>query len=169
MGKRIKIPREKLSEGIRLCLNEIRDYLSDAKLLIDKSSLHHAYILVQFACEELGKASILKNKFKESKPGDIVNVKDLLFSDHKYKQDECWNLLGRELQVVYEGCFVGEGFTRQGFEITEFMNSKTRLDAAFVNWNIHEQNWEVFPRIDKEKIQKIINSIESKTVDFFAN
>jgi AbiV family abortive infection protein len=162
MVEKYIIPRKKLPEGIKLCKDEIMNYLADAKLLLKNSSIHHASIMVQFACEELGKANKLKKKFEESKPNDMVEVEKRLFRNHIYKQEECWKLIGKELQLIFKGGFNRDAFTRRAALINELMDHKTRLDASFVNWNKYEQDWEVIPRIEKKKLQKIIEAIEEK-------
>ncbi len=53
-----QIPREKIENGITLCLNRVTEYLLDAEGLSNQSAsqgtLQNAAILVTFAIEELG-------------------------------------------------------------------------------------------------------------------
>ena len=160
----VKIPRDKIPEGIKRSVEEIKCYLSEAKLLIEKESLRHALIMVQFACEELGRASILKKKFEGAESGDIVEVEDILFGgrgSHKYKEDECWRLLEPKLRTIHEGAFNRRHFTRH-FNVSEVLNHKTRLDVSFIAWDPYIKDWKIPPKIDKEKVQDQIKAIEVK-------
>ena len=163
--KKYRIPREKLPEAISLCIGEIEDYIIDAETLINKGSLKHAVIMVQFACEELGKANILKTKHNTSKPNDMIEVKDSLFKDHKPKTNECFNLIGRDLQIIYPGGFERGAFTRRAAYITELMDHVTRTQCSFIGWDEHENDWMLFPRIDQDRLKKIIEAIKRKLSD----
>jgi hypothetical protein len=46
------VPRAKMPEEIALCKSNITEFLKDAKILIDRSALSHAYISIQYAVEE---------------------------------------------------------------------------------------------------------------------
>jgi hypothetical protein len=62
-GKAIlKIPLGKMAEGADLCLENASQFCFDARVLIEKSSYEHALALCIFAIEELGKATMLKEK-----------------------------------------------------------------------------------------------------------
>lgn len=58
----LTIPLDKIREGADLCLENALQFCSDARVLIEKSSYEHALALCLFAIEELGKASMLKEK-----------------------------------------------------------------------------------------------------------
>jgi len=163
----VKIPRDKIPEGIKRSVEEIKRYVSDAELLIEKTSLRHALILVQFAIEELGRASILKKRFEEAESKDIVEVEDVLFGgrgSHKYKEDEAWRLLDPQLRTIHEGAFNRRHFTRH-FDVSEVLTHNARLEVSFVAWDEYIKDWKIPPTIDKEKVRELLRAIEAKLSD----
>jgi AbiV family abortive infection protein len=58
--ERLEIPVTDIPEGIAVCLKNAETFCSDARALVEKSSLQHALGLCIYAVEELGKAEMLK-------------------------------------------------------------------------------------------------------------
>ena len=77
-----------MPEGISLCKTNITDFLKDAKLLVDNSTLSHAYISVQFAVEELGKILIFREKMKADASDPLVIKYVEAFKSHKSKTEK---------------------------------------------------------------------------------
>lgn len=58
----LKIPLDKIDEGIALCVKNALEFCSDAEHLVKKGSCEHALGLCILAVEEFGKAKMLKEK-----------------------------------------------------------------------------------------------------------
>lgn len=58
----LKIPLDKIDEGINLCLRNASQFCSDANILVEQKSYGHALGLCILATEELGKAMMLKEQ-----------------------------------------------------------------------------------------------------------
>lgn len=56
--KRTPVPIDLALEGAQLALDNARQWLNDASLLIQRGSLGHAQALLLFGCEEVGKAML---------------------------------------------------------------------------------------------------------------
>lgn len=91
-----EILRAKMQEGISLCKANVSDFLKDARLIIAEKRLNHAYVIVEFAIEELGKAVMLSEALKKSK-SDPVIVEGRVFTSHKDKDDKAWTVLDPQI------------------------------------------------------------------------
>jgi AbiV family abortive infection protein len=59
MAKSRILNMEQIAQGMDCCITNAEEFLSDAEILITSNSYPRAYVLAQFACEELGKVLIL--------------------------------------------------------------------------------------------------------------
>jgi len=76
-------------EGIDLCKENALDYLNEAKIIVQKGYLHHAYVSVQLAIEEIGKAIWLKDELENSST-DPVDIPDVVFGRGKDARKSHW-------------------------------------------------------------------------------
>jgi len=169
----IKIPLEKLREGIQYSLKKSEEHLVGAEVLIERNLLSGAVALIEFAIEEFGRAQALREKLRKGSE----DVERSLFSSHDYKYEKAWTVLPEELKTIYEGTFdtavlgeatLGEmalGETVSGVE-KETISPRTRLDATFVNYDEHEKEWKVGVPAEKEKLEIIIKGIREHIRSF---
>src|SRR5438034_11564827 len=59
MAKSRILNMEQIAQGMDCCVTNAEELLSDAEILMTSNSYPRAYVLAQFACEELGKVLIL--------------------------------------------------------------------------------------------------------------
>ena len=57
----VRIPSEKIAEGIRVSLEKTEEHLAGAKVLIENKNINNAIVLVEFAVEEFGRAVALRD------------------------------------------------------------------------------------------------------------
>lgn len=117
----MNIPRNKFKEGIELCKRNVLDYLNEARMVAQKGSLHHAYVNVQLAIEETGKALWLKDELQNGS-FDPVNVPDVVFGknggkSHWKKFNRASKMLNPNLLWVCKGDFDPEDFDPQDFDV----------------------------------------------------
>ena len=159
------IPKEKMQEGIELCKRNIADYLKDARLVIGKGRLNHAYVSVQLSIEELGKIRMLREALSDNKnTKDVIAVKDTVFASHKGKSDKAWEFLDPKFRNIFgEVGFedTGEGgFDPRGFDTITMAGHRTRLQCAFVDF--HLDKWWLGRKIEEKKLIELINHIEER-------
>jgi len=154
-----EIPRNKMNEGIKACERNVLDFLQDAKLVIEKGRLNHAYVSVQFAIEELGKLVILKDAFNTSKSDNIL-VEETVFKSHKGKSDKAWTVLDPTLRKIYDGVFNDDVFNHDIFETDTKAEYETRLDCAFVDFRAG--SWHIGRNINRDLLIGLVNHIEEK-------
>ena len=151
------IPRKIFQDGIDLCKRNIRDFLTDAQLIIAQGRLNHAYIMVEFAIEELGKIVMLKEAFS-SDLNDPVTVEGDVFGTHKGKSEKAWTVLDINCRTIFdEGLFDHELFDPDLFDTDTLASHKTRLNCAFVDFK--GDCWTLGERIKQELLEKLINHI----------
>lgn len=88
MKKLKKIPIDLVQRGIENCRVNALAYLNDARRILSIAHPEHAYVSVQLATEELGKAIIPKERREEAfkKPGVWhIEVENGLWTNHRYK------------------------------------------------------------------------------------
>ncbi len=93
-----------MRNGIRLILDNVSQYVKDARLLVSESSVAHATVLTLYASEELGEASLL---FQAKENRKFV-VESRLFrgkNAHHVKMGEARPLLGDS--VVLQSSMIG--------------------------------------------------------------
>ena len=160
MQKFKKIPIGLVSKGIEFCRTNALAYLDDARMILSKGRFGHAYVSVQLAIEELGKAIILKERADEAfkKPGVWhVEVENKLWKSHEYKTKKAWTLLDPNLKVIHKRL--------PRLDITDTAAShSTRLECAYVDFHEKSQLWWLGPVIDKPKLEMLIENVEKVTV-----
>jgi AbiV family abortive infection protein len=158
------VPRAKMPEGIDLCKVNITDFLKDAKLLIDNSTLSHAYISVQFAVEELGKILIFRNKLKTDASDPLVIKHEEAFKYHTDKTKKALKFLGRGYEKVFDEGVFEKGIVEKGVCVEDtYVEHETRLDCVFVDF--YAGSWQLGRDIKKDLLAKLINRIEEKLPD----
>lgn len=160
MQKFKRIPIGLVQKGIEACRINASAYLDDARMILSKGRCEHAYVSVQLAIEEFGKAVILKERREEAfkKPGIWhVEVESKVFGgprSHKYKAKKAWTLLDPKLKILHKR------LPRLDRADTEASHS-TRLECAFVNFYEESQLWWLGPVIDKPKLERLIENVEN--------
>ena len=154
-------PRAIIPEAIDLCKANITQFLKDAKLLIDNSTLSHAYISVQFAIEELGKILIIREKLAKDTSDPLIIKHEEAFKSHKGKTEKAIQFLGNEFSKIYdEGFWQDEFFEKGFFKQNTYANHETRCDCAFVDY--YASRWRIGRDIKKDLLIKLIKRIEEK-------
>jgi len=158
----LQIKRKDIIEMIELCFMNVTQFLSDAELIhSQKPRFDHSVALIQFAIEELGKASILRKKLQETRD-DVIEVPDKLFGgrgSHEFKEKEAWTVLSPQLRILAEGSF-GSGFG-SGFETEDVeLSHEERLRCLFVDFKDGVIRLGV--AVDSQKLEKIIESTKKE-------
>jgi AbiV family abortive infection protein len=152
------IPKAKIQLGIERCKTNINDFLKDALLILDDKRLNHAYVLVEFAIEELGKALFLKDALASG--SDPVLVDDRVFRSHWSKDEKAWTFLDQRYKTIFEGDFDSQDFDYRDFVTETTASHETRLHCAFVDY--YEDEWFLGRDINEELLLALINHIEAK-------
>ena len=161
----VQIPRNMVMEGIKLCLDNAERYVKDLELLRQNRSIEHAVVMAIFACEEMAKAYILFEHFKQESDGDFVGVSKKLFEDHEYKMKTAEKVLGINLYLDSSRLPVRIPFRLGAPDVKA--SPKLRLQCAFVDfrdgsWKFGtEHNPHYFTFLLKA-IQDKIDSLRSK-------
>lgn len=160
-AKTIEILITQVPHGIELCKQNIADFINDARIIMEKGRLCHAYVSFEFALEEYGKIMMLKEALANSVVKDkIVVSKD--FFKHNRKCEKAIEKLGEEFKSVYDmNWFLREMLGLYPLWFGTKTSHKTRTDCAFVGYRNDE--FVIGAPIDPEKIIKLINLLEEKT------
>jgi AbiV family abortive infection protein len=162
-----EIPFDSVLQGIKLCKDNVRHLLDDARTLVKKNtwqSNSHAVALIVFAIEELGKAKVLNDRSQEAKKKGmhIVEVEEPLFRLHEPKFKEGCSLLPSESLVIEEAAFDPKDFDPDDFVTKDIeVKPEIRLEATFVDWNDTKKLWKIGAPASTEKIEKLIIEIEN--------
>jgi len=150
-----------MQEGIDLCKANVIDFLKDAKLIIAEKRLNHAYVSVEYAIEEFGKAEILKEVLQSSE-GDPMIVSARVFKSHKYKDDKAWTILDPKFKTIYdeESDFDDTDFDYKDFQTDTKASHATRLHCAFVDCD--HSGWYLGRNLNEELLNNLINHIEER-------
>ncbi|MGD0422486.1 MAG: AbiV family abortive infection protein [Candidatus Bathyarchaeia archaeon] len=154
------IPLTRLPEGLRLCAQNIRDFVVDAEQLLSKGHDYHAVALAIFAFEELGKYSELKKLGEEAtKTGTTnVTVKDDLFRLHDYKQNIAKQLLPVDTMILIPAYFSDIYFSPKYFRTKAVkVEPSLRLECVFVDWI--NDDWRYGTPHDTERLKKFLGAI----------
>ncbi|MCJ7768463.1 AbiV family abortive infection protein [Candidatus Bathyarchaeota archaeon] len=153
------IPVAKLPEGLRLCAQNIREFVADAQTLLSKGHGWHTIALAIFAFEELGKYAELRRIKESVKSGqDKVNVKDALFRSHDYKQNFARKLIPKEAMILLPAYFNNKYFGPEFFQTENVTPSDTlRVQCVFVDWI--DDDWRYGAAHDTERLKKFLNAI----------
>lgn len=152
----MKIPLAKIEQGIKLALAKCEEHLTSAEILASKSALGNAVESLEFAIEEFGRAVALIEKLKSGSE----DVEKKLFNSHDYKYNKAWTVLPTRLKTIYEGSSDPAVFDPKIFDAgKETISPRTRLDATHVSYDEKAQEWTTGVRVDKDKIQQIVDQI----------
>lgn len=122
-----------MPEGISLCKTNIANFLKDARLLIDNSTLSHVYISVQFAIEELGKILIFRNKLEIDASDPLVIKREEAFKFHKDKTEKALEFLGKGYKRVFDEGVWDIGIWDKGmWDAETLVEHETRLPIGSV-------------------------------------
>jgi len=152
----MKIPLGLVQKGMEYCRMNSLSYLDDARMILDKGRSGHAYLSVQLAIEELGKALILKEKMEKASktPGMWhIEIKRMEWINHQHKTRKAWTLLNPKLKDLHKRIPRLEGINTEA-------SHKTRLECAYVDFYEEPQLWGVGPVIDTPKLEALIANIE---------
>ena len=154
-----------MQEGIELCKRNIADYLRDARLIIEKGRLNHAYVSVQLSIEELGKIRMLKEALSDdNRSKEVIPVKKSVFTSHRGKSEKAWKFLDPKFRRIFgEVGFedTGEGgFDPRGFETITTAGHQTRLQCAFVDFKLNK--WVLGRKIEETRLTALIKHIEER-------
>ena len=160
----MKIPRSKFKGGFDLCKRNVLNYLNEARLILQKGSPHHAYVNVQLAIEETGKALWLMDELNKSN-ADPVDVPDVVFGknggkSHWRKFKRASKMLKQGLLWVCKGVFDPRIFDPKVFDVGTEASPKTRLLNAYVNFNEKGQKWYIGCDVDESILNALIQNVE---------
>lgn len=149
----------RIAEGLRLCAQNIRDFVADAETLLLKGHGWHAIALAIFAFEELGKYAELQ-RIKESSENvqDTTSVRDALFRSHDYKQGFAKRLVPSDAMILLPKYFDDRYFDPKFFQTDEVtVKPSLRLECVFVDWL--DGDWRIGAPHDTERLRKFLNAI----------
>lgn len=160
----MKIPRSLFKEGIDLCKKNILDYLTEAKIIAQKAFLPHAYVLVQFAIEELGKIKLLQDKLEESNndPVEIHFKKE--FGNHEVKHKKALEMLGKTSLWIRKGPFNPATLNHKTFDVGKEASPETKLSFSYVGFSEKRQKWYIGGEVSKSDLYALIQEIEETTL-----
>jgi AbiV family abortive infection protein len=154
------IPVSRLQEGLKLCAQNVRDFVVDAENVLAKGHGYHAIALAIFAFEELGKYSELKRLGEDANKISAANlpVKDDLFRSHDYKQNIAKQLIDPGTMILLPAYFDSAYFDSAYFDTEEVtIKSTLRLECVFVDWL--EEDWRYGTPHDTERLRKFLEAI----------
>jgi len=159
--KTIHIPIDKIDQGIKLCLTNVKLYINDSRRLMEAGSVEHVVVLVIFAAEELAKASILSKRLYEQKGRDAIEVETKLFRGrgaHEFKMKEAKQLLGDSL--ILESSRVG--YAELPFTLGEEVvaSPELRLQCAFVDFE--DGKWKFGTSYSRANLEDLLRKIEDE-------
>lgn len=145
----IVIPLEKVEFGINLIRDNVFEFVKDVRLLLSESRTAHVVGLLELAIQELGKAELLKQKFREQmkmlmhevKEGKLLTQRSIRmeeFYDHNKKHDIGIKLLREDVRKIEQQIF--SPFSSGGFLSKDVnINESSRLNDFYVNWE--NEDW----------------------------
>lgn len=159
----IEIPVSQVAQGIELCKQNITDFLEDARNIMDKGKLYHAYVSFEFALEEFGKIVMLKEALASSSANGKILASNQIFTNHKGKCQKAIEKLGPEFKSIYHGdwflaMIIGMWPLSFGGTV---VSHQTRLNCAFVDYK--NNAWAIGAQIDQAKFTRLINELDQKT------
>ena len=99
---RLEIPKNKIMEGVDRILSNAKQFLEDAKALLQKGSVDHALGLVTLAAEEAGKAQLLIDEMRCQPYKNGVEIQRL--QEARVKVGECFKkIVGKTLIIDHYG------------------------------------------------------------------
>ncbi len=156
-----QIPREKIENGITLCLSRVSEYLLDAERLSNQSAnqgtLQDAAILVTFAIEELGKAIILRKRSEEQSNAEIVQVEREAFGGRdarEHKQSEAFTQIDAKMKLLPRAAFSAAAFGPDFNTKDVDISPDTRLELSFVDFE--NGDWPRSPPIEPRRLKALV-------------
>lgn len=169
----VDIPREQLKDGISIVKRNVLDLAEEANRIIrtDSAGIRHryAYLFIQLAIEEFGKALIMKEELQNSR-SDIIHIDDWVFAKkgqakkiHVSKFDKAWEVLDKGLKEVHRGVYEKNVFDPNIFDTNVDASHELRLKCIYVDYDEKNKRWDWFRvRLDKDKLLLLIDDIETK-------
>ena len=184
MSDDFEISREKLSEGIQYCLDNITILLDKSQNACQKLTDNSIALgLYTFAVEEFGKLIILKEAQKENKEKYLI-PKDIFKGQkaHKIKFKKAIENLPDECIYPVYGIEVTHNFSDENLEIpvtpsgkevsvaggttgtfdagqTEPIDIVTRMTSFYLDWDEEKKNWKPKPKVLSEELNKAIKKL----------
>ncbi len=153
-----EISEDYTRHGIRLILDNVSQYVKDARLLVSDSSVAHATVLTLYASEELGKASLL---FQAKENRKFV-VDSRLFRSknaHRLKMEEARHLLGDS--VILQSSVIGRArvpFILGAPDVEASPN--LRMDCTYVDFR--DEKWVFGASFPVEHLANLLNRLEEE-------
>ncbi len=187
----INIPKNKLKEGIALCLDNASSFLLDASKMLQADRLDHAPVPIVFAMEELGKVKILTSKINLGELDQELSSQDEItlteqdgFLDHETKLKKGADMLRippRASAAYTFALALKRTYSLASLDpLTQLMQNnglnklkekakklhKVRLSSSFIGWNNKSKEWELGHDLTKDELLQII-AIVHETVTFY--
>jgi len=160
----IRIPSDKVVEGIREVVSNAYRYIRDSRLLLKDGSVEHAVVCAIFAAEELAKASMLSKQLGEHEGESFIEVTG--FYSHASKLQEAKRLLGDALIIDSSRLGRARFPIRLGVADLE-ISHPIRLLCAFVDFENGE--WKIGTDYNLGMLEfDLLRGIEEKLSDIKA-
>ena len=160
-------PLSKVDEGIKLCLQNARQYVEEAELLFKQNRLNHSIGLLVLAAEEAGKAKMLlmrreaakkiskRMNYVQFKPNKGPNP----FYDHQAKMKAI------SLEIAMDEVFAwlrGHEKAPASDYVMTFINASTKLREAvfYVDYDMKNKDWTWITKVDRKKLSHLVNDIK---------
>lgn len=149
-----KIPISEVIKGIRYCQFNALSYLKDARIILQEKRPEHAYVNVQFAIEELGKAILLKERAEAWKNDtNEISIKVVEeWKNHDYKTNKAFQVINPKLKILHKRTRLDKADTK--------VSNVTRLECGFAEFKEDSNIWWLGPVIDKPALEALINNVE---------
>jgi AbiV family abortive infection protein len=158
-----QIPKNTFPKGIRLCKENIANFLSDARSILTNGKTYHAYVSFEFALEEFGKIVMLKEALNDpNNLTGIAQVDEIVFTSHRDKCDKAIKVLGKDFETLYDGIWV-KGLWVPGiwYEAETEVGHNTRLKCAFVDYA--NNDWTIGEKaITSLNLADLINKLDAR-------
>jgi AbiV family abortive infection protein len=140
----MKIPRDRLRDGIDRCLDTSLARLGEAQTLANAGSLMMASVVFSFGVEEFGKAVLLREAWEA---GDAAP--DIEKKRHEKKLEAAGRHIPTEHLTLRPGHFSSHhwapGFFPSGYWGEWVSEFASRLAGLYVDWNAKGQAWASAP------------------------
>ena len=162
----MELPRKAAIQMINLCLENSSQFITDAMLihsLLQDPIFDHSIASIQFAVEELGKASIIKKGLLKNQ-NERIQVPDNLFGSrgsHELKEKEGWSLLNKCSNILTKAAFDPDCFDPRDIVTTDVkVTHDERLRCLFVDYKNERVIFSV--PFEKENLKTLIGCIEEE-------
>jgi AbiV family abortive infection protein len=141
------LSRNKMKQGIGICLNNALHLLKSAKALLSAESSVSTAIFT-LALEEYGKSRLLENELRRNGK-ELVEISNKIFEGriaHKIKLSEAARHLPAEVFELRTGAFASENFGPD-FVANVIADLDARFRSLYVNWMKGPNDWSAPPRL----------------------